>query len=216
MPVTANIRSSYRTRYGIIALVLLGFMAWCLNDGFFSYPQQKRIYDTYIQIRYPQGQGNLENENYLSDWRKRIDQFKAEDGIVIDSVTQPEEKTQMDINTQFVMAGITGLLGFAAAAYFISIGGAYVKADKETGLTTKKFESIAWDSITSVDISRWESKGIAVVHFDTPTSKGVVTLDDWKFDREETVEIYELVKQNTNLIPDNESGDDDEEMDEIA
>ncbi|QQE11169.1 hypothetical protein JD969_16965 [Planctomycetota bacterium] len=214
MSVKANIRTGFRGRYGIIALVLLGFMLYCLYDGLVAYPNKKMIYETYMEIRYPNGDMQNPNDNWVTDWQDQVAKFK-DDGIKVDGTEQPEEKTQGDIYTQFIMAGISGVLGLLAGGYFLSIGGSFVEAD-EQGISSKKSQKISWDKITSVDISRWESKGIAVLHFDDAGKSGIITLDDWKFDREPTVDIFKLVKTHTDHVPHDDPNDGDADMDEIA
>ena len=181
MTVRTETSKGYRIRFGIIAIALLAFSAYCFYDGAVAYPHQKEIYETYISLR---ASGNV---NWASEWEKKAAEF----GVAAEA---PKERSQNDIYTQYGMGAIVLVGGVLFAGYWFAIGGRFVEADDE-GLADNKVK-VKWDSLKSVDNSRWESKGIAVVHYQNEKAKGRIVLDDWKFDRDSTLDIHKLVAEH--------------------
>lgn len=182
MPLTesqrATIRSGYKFRIGLVALVCLGFGCWAIYDGSVTYPEKQRQYEMSEQLK----------EDH-EDWRSRWETFAAENDLP-ENPSDIQSKSDMDIVTQFIMAGITFPIGLWTGAIFVSLGRRYIEADAK-GIRDWKGRELAYSDLVEVDHHRWDSKGIAILVGDQPDRGSVrITLDDWKFEREPTVAIF--------------------------
>jgi len=68
-----------------------------------------------------------------------------------------------------------------------------VTSDGST-LTTNRGQRVPFDALRSLDTSRWRTKGIAVVHYEVDGRAGRIVLDDWKYQRSPTTEIFNQVR----------------------
>ena len=183
MAVRANISKGYIWRPGLIGVAALVFSGWFVYDGFVKYPLQQRMAEEHAQIY----QEHLDPIEAGQAWEKRA----TENGW---SKSKPTPRTDTDIFTQKVLAGITAPVGLYFLATFLLSMGRWVEAD-EKGLRTRGGQETDYASIKSIDKSRWQSKGIAVVHFESNGKPDRITLDDWKFEREPTKRILEAIEQ---------------------
>ncbi len=183
MAVRANISKGYIWRPGLIGVFALAFSGWFLYDGTVKYPLQQQQYQEYTRI-------NQEHTN-PNEAGRAWEAFAAEKGW---PTTKPDEKKDKDIFTQKLLAGITCPIGLYFMATFLMGMGRWVEAD-ENGLRAKNGKETDFASITSIDKSRWDSKGIAIVHYQHDGQAGRITLDDWKFEREPTRQIYDAIVQ---------------------
>ncbi|WP_432799435.1 hypothetical protein [Poriferisphaera sp. WC338] len=199
MSVKTVISGGYRARLGVIGLVLIGFGIYCLYDGFIAYPEKQRMQIAFAELK----------KDSPDDWAEKWRVMSAENGW---SEAQPEAPmSDLSIYTQFIMAGITLPFGLYFGGLFLLSGGRFVEAD-EKGIRSNKVSDVSWDDVKSVDSSRWQSKGIAVVHYERASGAGVVTLDDWKFEREPTQEIYSMVANHLGVNVDEEDVEEEGEV----
>lgn len=178
--VKAVISSSYRWRLAIIGIGFSLFGLYCLYDGFIAYPYKQQIGLEYQRHR---------DEGRLDQWRA----YAEERGWPID---EPKLISDMSIYTQFIMAAIVFPIGIIFTTAFIRSFNRHVEMDT-TGLSTQGGVRCRFDQITGLDTRRWKTKGIAIVQFkDENGLPGMITLDDWKFDRDATTAIYSRVAQH--------------------
>ena len=85
-------------------------------------------------------------------------------------------------------------MGIYFLATFILTRGRWVEAD-EQGVRTSSGQQMDYASIKSIDKSRWQRKGIAMVHYESNGQAGRILLDDWKYDREPTKRILEAIEE---------------------
>ncbi len=201
MAVRANISKGYIWRPGLIGVAALIFSAWFLYDGTVKYPRIQQIWQDYNKIVQehpgdPVEQARLWAEHAKAKgWPTETPKKKMED---------------KDILTQKVLAAITAPVGlYFLLSFFMSLG-KWIEAD-EDGIRTRSGQHVRYDQIKSIDKSRWDSKGIAVVHYEVDGRAGRITLDDWKFEREPTQRILTAIEQR---MPGGE--DQDEESSEPA
>ena len=191
MPAKATIRDAYRWRLGIIALGLLGFAAYCFYDGYIAYPHYKEQWDTYQTVKadYP--------ETYTEEWKR----VAADRGW---SAKRPSKTSDWDITTQYLMGAGSLLVGVPFLFGFLRTYTRWVASD-EAGLRASGSKVAPWDSITRLDSTRWKTKGIAFVHYDRDGKEGRILLDDWKFERDPTVQIYDEVREHLGLAEGDEA-----------
>ena len=199
MPVRANISKGYIWRPGLIGVAALLFSAWFFYDGFVKYPLQKEMSEAHTRI-YQEHTDPIEAGR---EWEK-LAQSKGW------PVAKPTAKTDTDIMTQKVLGGITAPVGLYFLFTFIVSLGKWIEAD-ERGVRTRSGHEAGYDKITSIDKSRWQSKGIAVVQYESNGQPGRIVLDDWKFEREPTKRILEAIEER---MPGGETGEVEEDENE--
>jgi len=201
MSVRAPISKGYIWRPGLIGLAALAAGGWFLYDGAVKYPRQQQMWQAHNQI-------TREHVDDPIEAAKAWEDLAAANGW---SSKKPVEKTDTDIMTQKIIAGITVPVGLYFCVVFLTSRSKWVEAD-EQGLATSSGQRSAYESIISVDKSRWQSKGIAVVHTKDNGQAGRIVLDDWKYEREPTKRILEAVEERTAFGDDAESEGDEAPM----
>lgn len=200
MSVRASISKGYIWRPGLIGLAALGACGWFAYDGFVKYPHQQQMWQAHNQIfeEHKKRQELYDPNEAAAEWQE----MAAAKGW---PTKNPEGKSGTDILTQKAIAGITGPIGLFFCVVFVTSRGRWVQADDQ-GLTTSAGKRSSYESITSLDKSRWQSKGIAVVHYSSDGQTGRIVLDDWKFEREPTKQILQIVEDRTAFGDDADSG----------
>ncbi len=205
MAVTARISTSYRVRLGAIALLAFVFclvpsrVTGFLYDGMIRYPERQQIYLEWEQLR-------EERDDWRQEWQRRM----AEHGYP----ERPTQYTDTDIAVQYLIAAILGVVGLVFLFGFVRTFGRWVAIDDDA-LTANGGHRATFDRIESVDADRWDTKGIAIVHYrDDADQLKRITLDDWKFEREPTQAIYQQLRQK--LAQRDGQGGPDEQDDETS
>lgn len=170
----------YRNRLLLIAAGALLYAAWCLYDGMIAYPDQIEAYTQFAELR----------QEHPDDWRSRWETLAKENGW--DHTKEPDERTQGDITTQWLLFSIV----FPIGAYCLFAVGTwsrrYLGAD-ETTLYANGGIQLPFDQITRIDASRWENKGIARVYYESNAGEQSILVDDFKLERQATDEIFARV-----------------------
>ncbi|MEM1211277.1 MAG: hypothetical protein AAGI68_03165 [Planctomycetota bacterium] len=196
-PTKATVSGGYRWRPGLIALFCIGFGFYALYDGFIAYPNQIEQYDKLELIIEKAEAGDPQYTNWRSQeaWTRLAEKHGIEG-----SITETEsysDRTQGDVVTQFIMAGIVFPIGFYALYIYIASGSRFVEAD-EQGVRDHKGQSPLWSELTGIDGPKWDTKGIARLVYKTAQGEeGRILLDDWKFDTEPTRAIYREALRHT-------------------
>ncbi len=181
----AQISPGYRWRLGIIAIATLAMGAYFVYDGAIGYPHIKAVYEAYNEAKDAPG------DNFQATWEARV----QKEGWDVDLYTTPPHKDDGDIFTQFLMAGLCGLIGLPILALFLHTYLRWVASDGQ-GLRANGGKHAPWDTITRVDKARWKSKGIAVVQYAADGGQRTITLDDWKFQAQPTRDIMREIEMH--------------------
>ncbi len=185
MAAKASMRSGYVARLVILGGMFLFFALYFLYDAMIGYPNKQ-----FMQLEYQRYM-----ETWPDDYSERWLPYAAEQGWPTD--TPPgKPMSDMDIKTQYIYFVICMLIAFPFVIAAIRSRARWVAAD-EDGLRTSWGRQINWDQIQTLDRSRWNSKGIAVVH--GSGEKDRITLDDWKYDTEPTRQIVKEIEQHLGL-----------------
>jgi len=189
MQVRATSSFNYQWRLAVIGGVCFLFSLWCLYDGLVAYPAHNVKANKFIE---------LQEAGRLEEWEP----YAESQGWSTDEPDAP--KGDLSIATQFLMAGITMPIGLLFGFSFFRYRGRWVEANDD-GLDSSWTGPIPWDAIKDMDVSRWRSKGIAVVSYQRDKGEaGRLILDDWKYEREATDEIFKRVEEHLGLTPEEE------------
>lgn len=179
--VRARIATAYRLRYGAMAALCLGFAAWFLYDGYVKYPAARELRQQYEAYTAEHG---------AASWPGYAREHGLPDGTY---GTPGEHYSDGDVLAQKVLGFVALPIGLALGLAFLRTLGRWVEAD-EQGIATNQDERVPYESIRSLDRRRWRSKGIAVLTYDDGGRIGTIVLDDWKFERQATVAIFNYLE----------------------
>lgn len=181
MDLKAKIANGYRNRLILITLGALLYASWAVYDARVKYPRQIEQFQEYRDIQ-------TANKD---DWQK----VWAEKAKANDWPDKPEERSAGDIRTQWILFAITFPIGAYCLFSLLKWSRRYVGADGSK-LYTHGGVEVPFDQITKVDASRWEGKGIARVQYDDGSGEKELVIDDWKYDREPSDQIFARVRLN--------------------
>lgn len=155
----------YRNARFIVVLMMLGFGAYCLYDGFVKYPRQNET----------------QKENALSKAKASLDREMTQserDDIIKDCEKNPKN-SPMSILLNRIMGFLLppGAVTLLAWTLYRSRGVIRLKADT---LGVPGHPPIPLDAIRKIDQTLWERKGIAYIEYELPDGvKGKACLDDF-------------------------------------
>ncbi len=184
MQIKATANPEYRWRLALVGAMVTIFGLWFLYDAAVGYPSMRGHYEVFHRL-------TVEKEDFDA-WRAYATEHKLDDPL-----PAKYNKSDTDILVQWVLGGLCLPVGLLFLFNWIRSGSWWVASDGVT-LTTSWGQTVPFDSIRSVDVSRWRTKGIAVVHYEHDGRPGRLTLDDWKFLRKPTTEIYKQVDARLN------------------
>ncbi|MGL4512596.1 MAG: hypothetical protein ACRCT8_05850 [Lacipirellulaceae bacterium] len=207
----------FYARFKWLGLAAFGWMLWCLYDGFVGYPQQRERAEKYLELLQEEWEG-VATENGWSESGKSPLEWAAiakKNGWTPSKIKKvaPAEWTELaksnkwpvekpgapksdgDVLSQFVMAGISALAGAWMVGTVVRTNSRWIEAGP-TGVTSSWGETVPFERVTSIDKRQWTDKGIARVYYDENGTQRKFVIDDYKFDRYATDEILRRVEEN--------------------
>jgi len=170
MPVRAKFTKSFLRRYLLIAVVFLGYGAYCAYDGFIAYPKEFEAAREYLKL-----------EGMESGLRQeRWEQIRKDKGWKLKPDTH--EQVQSRIYWQYIMGGVCLLVGIPALLKFFFCRNSWVE-ETPTGWTTSWGESVQFKDVKKLNKKKWRNKGIAHVTHESNGGQKTFVLDDFKFER---------------------------------
>lgn len=182
MQTKAAISPGYMARLLVVALITLIGGFWFSYDGFIGYPHQQLVARAYMQFQ---------DEGRVDQWPA----YAREKGW---TVSPESPKTDSDIWLQRLLGMLALPVGLIFGAATLRSLGRYVACDEE-GLITPRYPKVPFTAIKELDKSRWQKKGIVVVHFELDGKAGRIVLDDWKMNTEKTEQVLRSIEQQTGL-----------------
>jgi len=132
---------------------------------------------------------NTKEQERLQEWPARA----RKEGWPDDVDNPGKLHSGLDLLLQRSLSGILLLVGGASLFSFIRWSGRWIAFD-DGKVTTSWGASVPVESVKDLDLSRWKTKGIAVLNYDEQGRSGRVVLDDWKYDREKTERLVNELK----------------------
>jgi hypothetical protein len=179
MAVEARVNPTWATKWIIMAVFLLGYGAMCIYDGSVAYPNHNKRVQKIREYKTETVEGATSAWNWKSDQAKRdwADYAKSQ-GWSDEDPGAP--KSEQDLFTQWVQLAIVGPLGIAALAMVLVTSRRKLVAD-EQGVTGATGPRVPYSAIVSIDKARWDSKGIAILHWTDGPRSGKLKIDDWVY-----------------------------------
>jgi hypothetical protein len=173
MAIRANIRRNFLARMGLLAFAGFFFMAYCIYDGTVAYPRHRIRAEKYIEFQ----------ETEAKDWVDQWEAYAKNRGWPLGDPGEPNDE-----QTQFIMAGISVVVGLIFLALFARNFRRWIEADEE-GFTTSWKQKVAFDDVFALEKRQWRDKGIAAIRYMEGDRKRRLVLDDCKYDIDETVQL---------------------------
>jgi hypothetical protein len=182
MQIKAAISPGYMARLVVVAIITLIGGLWFSYDGFIGYPHQQKVSLAYMQFQ---------EEGRVDQWSE----YAKSKGW---AVTPESPKSNSDIWLQRILGMVALPIGMVFGLASLRSLGRYVCCD-DAGLSSSTYHQIPFESITKLDKSRWQKKGIVVVHFTLDGKPGRIVLDDWKMNTDNTEQILRTIEQKTGM-----------------
>ena len=176
--VVARAGSYYRnTRYLMAAMCVLGGL-WFAYDGWVGWPESTRLHEE-AKVKLKEAQDANDSEKIQ---------------LYSDQMTENKFHDEHDILLQKRLAFALPPIGVAILAWSLYRSrGAYRLEGKS--LSVPGHPTVALDDITKIDKQKWDRKGIVHLNYEKADKKtGVITLDDFIYDRPPTDEIFKRVE----------------------
>lgn len=100
--------------------------------------------------------------------------YSAEHGY--DNKPPEHEMSKREIDEQWICAGVCLLLSLVAGFFLLRTIRRRIIAD-ETGITSQDGKRVAYAELKTLDLRKWENKGLAYAHYEGTSSKGRLRLD---------------------------------------
>lgn len=167
MSVRAKIASHYKLRILAGALFLLGFAGWCFNDGYIAYPRERVIAREYAKFK---------TEGRTAEWND----YATTKNWPHDTYGEPaKDRSDKNIWFQIILGYAVALVGVICLVTYFRTLKRWVEWDG-TRVNTSDGQSVAIESITKLDKSRWK-KCFTLIQYSEPP--GRLLLDAWKFEQ---------------------------------
>lgn len=172
LPIRAESDSRFYRRFILMGLGALAFASWCVYDGAIVWPKKAKIWAAYQEIP---------EEDRAELWPD----VAADHGWSDKKPNKKYDKTDADMQMQFIMAVPISLVGLWFLFGVVRARGAWIEATEE-GVTSSWGQGFAWGDVTQLDKNKWRNKGIAKVRYTSGTSSKSFVIDDFKFLRQPT------------------------------
>ena len=180
MATKAAMRPGYLWRAPAFAVLCLFVGVWFLKDGYYEYPRQREIFRAYSA---------LAEKNELAKWRA----LAHERGWPEDSdVQQGKDHSDGGIMLQKAIGWALIPVSLLFAIGYVRMRARWIACDGQA-ITTSWGLTVPLEAVSSLNKDRWDTKGIAVAHFNHNGQPGRVVLDDWKHETKPTRAIVDQI-----------------------
>ncbi|QNN21961.1 hypothetical protein HED60_06645 [Planctomycetales bacterium ZRK34] len=206
MAIEARVNPTWAWKWVIMAGFCLGFGALCIYDGLIAYPNHNQKVAAFAHYQPDAAEKLFDISGQPAGWS--FDETKldytghADFPAFADAMGWSDEnpgppKSDTDITTQWIMLVICALIGASALIWVFLHKGTKLIAD-ENGFIASDGTRIGYAEITDINKAKWDSKGIAVVHYKTPEgADATAKIDDWVYRDGDLV--LEQVEQMTGI-----------------
>ena len=193
MAASARMSTNWALRMGLVSAAFGAFAAWCILDATVGYPRFNQRAAEYNRLL---AAGQAEQWPARAAEQGWAAQFKEGDHLPGGGISL---KTRWDIGTQYVM--MTGSLAVVGVILYrlLRARRRTMKAD-DRGFLTVDGVLLPYADITDIDLSRWQAKSIARVHFRQRNRQMVTEIDDWIYQGGEAV-LAELQRRTGLGVP---------------
>jgi len=186
--VEAKIASEWVKWMWIKAALFLCVALWFVYDGLIGWPKKNEIVKSYLQF---------EEEGRSRDWRKHAKDQGWSIKAPGETYSEEDIYTEGDIRGQFIWAAVCAAVGAVFLFKLQKERRSVLRADDEA-FYLEDGTRLEYEKITSLDIKKWSSKGLAYVRYEVDGNKKKLTVDDLKF--EGAGKVLKKVKDNVKVV----------------
>lgn len=206
MAIEAHVNPTWAWKWVIMAVFCLGFGGWCIYDGLVAYPEHNLKVAAFAHYQPDASEELFDATGQPAGWSYDASRLNYEGHpdypAFAESMGWSDEKpgkpkSDTDIMTQWIQLAITLVIAVSALGWVYAHKGTKLVATDEH-LVGANGKQVAFAHITDINKAKWDSKGIAVVHYKTPEGEqGTIKIDDWVYRDGDLV--LEQVEQHTGL-----------------
>jgi len=192
MNLRTEINPRYLLRMGLVGLFCVGMALYCIYDGKVTYPAQRARALAYLEFK--ENHPEMGEKDLYAEWKEVTAEQGWDPGIAGKSKTPyGPPKKPVDINGQFIMAAVIGLVGLFFLSKLLLNRGRWIEAD-DNGMRSSGNREVTYDQITALNKKKWQNKGIAKVLYEVDGRKNKIVLDDCNYQRDTTNAILRHVE----------------------
>ena len=187
----AEIEKFFWLKFLVIGLATLGYGAYAGYDAIVEGPyrlEKSKIWEPILL------DDSLSEEDKMNKWKEAA----TEHGW---KKKRPKEKINVKSAKEFIvfnygLMGLCWLIAIPCLFWCLKTKGSWIEST-EDGLRNSAGQQFTLDKITKVDKSKWDKKGITVVHYNNDQGgTSTFRIDDLKFERATVDEIMAWVEDN--------------------
>lgn len=174
MPAIARVTDSWKNTKLIAGLMIFAMALYFFFDALVGYPRSD---ERYLKHKEYMEKGDLNGwKTYAKsrNWSAKPPEKYLGPGKVIE---------------QWVFGGFLMIVGSGILGYWATQKGRVVQSDDQA-VVSPSGRRIPYSAITGLGVKHWETKGLAKVRYSIEGKKGEFELDDYKYDRDATKEIF--------------------------
>lgn len=176
-PIVAHAGSYYRSRRYIMVVAIIAFGAYFGYDGFVGWPKQNAEIDRVTaELKAAHAKGDIAATSRLGAEQKKLGDRHDDFGIL----------------NQKRLAFALPVLALVYLAWVLRASRGKIELANDV-LTVPGHPPVPIDSITEIDSSRWQRKGIATMTYEAAGRSGTLKLDDFIYDQKPIDAIYEVI-----------------------
>lgn len=181
MAVEARMNPTWRNKWLLLAGFLMFFAVWSVYDALVAYPAHNQRVAKFQEF---------DDTGRLSEWPD----YAKSQGWSDEDPGEP--MSEGSIQTQWVQMGICIALAALVLGRVFQVSRTKLAAEDDA-LVGPSGQRVGYDQITEIDKTRWDSKGIAVVHYGADGGKRKLKLDDWVY--RDADQVLAQVEKRTGL-----------------
>jgi len=192
--IRADVQMSYFRKFLWIAIACVAGIGWCAFDAWVTYPKKMEIAKAFESLP--------DTDEGLEQWT----QLAEKNGWSPQVPSKSSQEVQGLVNNQYLMILCLTVVGMFMFLKWYLPRGSWIEGD-ENHFQNSRGKRVDLDSLVSIDTTRWEEKGIAVLRFNAGWRSRKFVLDDFKYDEEATGKLLEIAKQKILELRSNEGDD---------
>jgi hypothetical protein len=192
MAASARMSRNWSWRMILIVTAFGAFALWCLYDARVGYPRFNQRAAEHNRLLAVGPADEWPAQAAQRGWDAR---FRDEDRLADGTIAM---KTEWDFGTQYVMLAGTVAIAALALLRLLRARRRTMHTD-EQGFVTIEGDRVPYADITDIDLSLWQRKSIARVHFRRHGGKARTVIDDWIYHGGQ--EVLAEIQRHTGIGP---------------
>ena len=179
----ANADKKFLLKFLIISIALIGYLAYCLYDGFYKYPKELKRAEGYAAIK------DIDDDAVRDE---RWAEITSEKGWKRLPVPKAPDEVEWTIKEQYIQAVLCAIVALPLFIWYFRKKSSWVEADGNS-IKSSWGQGFNYEDVVEIDKKKWEKKGIALVKYKSGSDEETFKLDDLAYDRKVMDQIlYDL------------------------